>query len=67
MRMHQIEEPQYQSIIFVILILFMIPSILCSIFLFYQFIRLRILRTRINNHLILLLLFINFILVISFI
>ncbi|CAF4647014.1 unnamed protein product [Rotaria sp. Silwood1] len=39
----------------------MIPSVLCSMYLFYQFARLRVLRVRVDNHIVLLLLIINFI------
>ena len=54
-------DPLHQLIIFTLLVILMVPSILCSLYLFYQFVRLRVLRTRITNHLVLLLLIIDFI------
>lgn len=54
------ENRYHERIIFLTLLTLMIPSIFCSIYLFYQFVRIRILRTRISNHLVLLLLITNF-------
>ena len=49
-----------RRIIFIVLLIFTIPSILCSIYIFYHFIQIRELRRRTNNHVILLLLIITF-------
>lgn len=54
------ENPYHERIIFWALLSIMIPSIFCSLYLFYQFYKIRILRTRTSNHLVLLLLVINF-------
>jgi hypothetical protein len=48
------------SIIFIMLVTIMIPSIICSLFIFYHFIRNEALRKRLNNHIILILLSLNF-------
>ena len=57
-----IELNRTTSYLAIVMILFslMIPSILCSLFIFYHFIQCRELRLRINNHAILLLLMITF-------
>jgi hypothetical protein len=47
--------------IFIILLTLTIPSIICSLYIFYQFIRSRELRHRVNNHVVLVLLIITFI------
>jgi hypothetical protein len=38
----------------------MIPSIICSLFIFYHFIRYEAIRKRLNNHIIIILLSLNF-------
>ena len=50
-----------RSIIFGILVTMMIPSIACSLFILSQFIQSRELLKRLNNHIILALVLINFI------
>ena len=57
-----IELNRTTSYLAIVMILFslMIPSILCSLFIFYHFIQCRELRLRINNHAILPLLMITF-------
>ncbi|CAF1363136.1 unnamed protein product [Adineta steineri] len=60
-----LDTSKSRLIIFIILITLTIPSILCSLFIFYHFYRSRKLRQRINNHVVLLLLIITFIQVIG--
>ncbi|CAF4109303.1 unnamed protein product [Adineta steineri] len=57
--------PLIHSIIFGSLLAMMIPSIICSVFILFYFIRFREVVKRLNNHIILALLLINFIQVIS--
>jgi hypothetical protein len=52
---------QSRLAIFIILLILTIPSIICSLFIFYHFIRSRELRQRINNHIVLVLLIMTFI------
>jgi hypothetical protein len=63
--MVDLDTSQSRLAIFTILITLTIPSIICSIYIFYTFIRSRELRQRVNNHIILLLLIISFIQVIK--
>ncbi|CAF3811668.1 unnamed protein product [Adineta steineri] len=57
----EFDTPLIHSIIFGILLSMMIPSIVCYLFIFSQFLQYRELLKRINNHIILALLIINFI------
>ncbi|CAF1421291.1 unnamed protein product [Adineta steineri] len=57
--------PLIRAIIFGSLLTMMIPSIICSLFILFYFIRFREVLKRLNNHIILALLLINFIQVIS--
>jgi len=63
--MVNLDTSQSRLAIFIILITLTIPSITCSFYIFYTFIRSRELRQRVNNHIILLLLIISFIQVIK--
>ena len=56
-----LDTPSSRLVIFIVLLLFTIPSILCSLYIFYHFIRSRELRQRINNHGVLLLLLLAFV------
>ncbi len=56
----QINLQLSNSIIFIMLITIMIPSIICSLFIFYHFIRYEAIRKRLNNHIIIILLSLNF-------
>ena len=56
-----VNTPLSRSIIFGILVTFMIPSIICSLFILYHFARSRELRKRLNNHVIIALLSISLI------
>lgn len=58
-------DETHDTIIFYVLLIFMIPSLISMMYLFIQFGRIRVLRTRVNNHLLLLLLIVNYIQVIS--
>ena len=55
------DTSQSRLAIFYILLILTIPSIMCSLYIFYYFIRSRELRQRISNHIILVLLVITFI------
>jgi len=57
----ELDTPLIRSIIFGILLALMIPSIICSLFIFSQFIRSRDLLKRLNNHVVLALLLVSFI------
>jgi hypothetical protein len=56
-----LDTSQSRLVILIILITLSIPSIACSLYIFYKFIRSDELRQRVNNHVILLLLIISFI------
>ena len=56
-----LDTPSSRLVIFILLLLLMIPSILCSLFIFYHFIRSRELRQRISNQGVLLLLILSFV------
>ncbi|CAF3646485.1 unnamed protein product [Adineta steineri] len=53
------------SALFLILLTITIPSIICSVYIFYHFVRSRELRKRLNNHVILVLILLSFIHVIT--
>jgi len=59
--MGDLDTSQSRLTIFIILLILSIPSIACSLYIFYQFIKSRELRQRVNNHVILVLLIISFI------
>ncbi|CAF1199867.1 unnamed protein product [Adineta steineri] len=63
--MVDLDTSQSRLIIFIILLIIIIPSIVCSIYIFYHFIRFHELRQNVNNHIILVLLFISFIQVVG--
>lgn len=50
-----------RSILFIFLIIMAIPSIICSLLIFYHFVHFREIRRRLSNHIILILLLFNFI------
>jgi hypothetical protein len=60
-KMGDLDTSQSRLTIFIILLILSIPSIACSLYIFYQFIKSRELRQRVNNHVILVLLIISFI------
>jgi hypothetical protein len=57
----ELDTPLSRSIIFGILLTLMIPSVVCSLFILYYFARSPELRKRLNNHVVLALLFISLI------
>jgi hypothetical protein len=59
--MVDLDTSESRLTIFIILLTLTIPSITCSLYIFYHFIRSRELRQGVNNHVILLLLTISFI------
>jgi len=59
--MVDLDTSESRLAIFILLVTLTIPSITCSLYIFYCFIRSRELRLGVNNHVILLLLIINFI------
>lgn len=59
--MVNLDTSQSRLTIFIMLLTLTIPSILCSLYIFYHFIQSRKLRQRINNHVVLVLLIITFI------
>jgi hypothetical protein len=59
--MYELDTPSSRLVIFILLLLLLIPSILCSLYIFYHFIRSRDLRERVNNHGVLMLMIITFV------
>ena len=58
--MFSIDTQKSRLAVLIVLLVLTIPSIICSLYIFYQFIRLRELRQRVNNHVVLVLLMITF-------
>ena len=56
----ELDTPSSHLAVFIVLLVLMVPSVSCSLFIFYHFIQSHELRQRINNHAILLLLVITF-------
>ena len=64
--MFSIDTRKSRLAVLIVLLGLTIPSIICSLYIFYQFIRLRELRQRVNNHVVLVLLMITFLQVSTF-
>lgn len=59
--MYELGTPSSRLVIFILLLLLLIPSIICSLYIFYHFVRSRDLRERVSNHGVLMLLIITFV------